>query len=273
MSGSDKAFAPLKASAYFSPYHRSGAPSSPQSHDQDDPYASLRAKALTTLEAMGFEPKTMVERGVTWAEDQDPFGHVAHSQYLHFFGICWLRVMESYDEFLSKEEYEAMMKGKTVIPVVHQYEIKLKQQVRYPDSLIVANREEKFEPSRNIGTTVLFSLQQQAIVAQVTGYVTFISPKTGRPIDIRTICEAEDFFDTTQDGVTSERLVFNMSKIFKSYQSIVSFDLAPMRVVYPALHKCAAYKNPDPNKLSNESLETIANFHCDFNSRQADRLT
>jgi hypothetical protein len=43
--------------------------------------------------------------------------------------------MESYDEFLSKQEYEDMMKGETVIPVVHKYEILLKKQVRYPDSV------------------------------------------------------------------------------------------------------------------------------------------
>ncbi|CZR47884.1 uncharacterized protein FPRO_13551 [Fusarium proliferatum ET1] len=199
MPGPGKTFAPLKATEYFSPYHRSGAPKSSQIPDQDDPYAKLRAKALTVLEAQGFEAKTMVERGVTWAEDQDPFGHVAHSQYLHFFGICWQRVMESYDEFLSKQEYEDMIKGKTVIPVVHKYEILLKRQVRYPDSLIVANREEKFTPNHNIGTTVLFSLQQQAVVAQVTGSITYIDAKTGRPIDIRTV---SDGWAKLYDGFT-----------------------------------------------------------------------
>jgi hypothetical protein len=43
-------------------------------------YAALRASALAELEAMGFDPRTMAERGVVWAEDQDPFGHVMHSQ-------------------------------------------------------------------------------------------------------------------------------------------------------------------------------------------------
>jgi acyl-CoA thioesterase FadM len=152
MPGSDKTFAPLKATDYFSPYHRAGAPKSSQLPDQDDPYAALRAKALTALEAQGFEAKTMVERGVTWAEDQDPFGHVAHSQYLHFFGICWQRVMESYDEFLSKQEYDDMIKGKSVIPVVHKYEILLKRQVRYPDSVSQAMRDAILKTRSHRGT-------------------------------------------------------------------------------------------------------------------------
>lgn len=93
MSDAEPATWRLKASQYFSPYSRSGAPgvSQPQEHgvkstDQDQ-YTKLRSSALATLEAMGFEPQTMVERGVTWAQDQDPFGHVMHSQYMQFFAL------------------------------------------------------------------------------------------------------------------------------------------------------------------------------------------
>lgn len=34
---------------------------------------------------------------------------------------------------------------------------------------------------------MLFSLKQQAIVAQVRGSTTYIDAKTGRPVDIRTL--------------------------------------------------------------------------------------
>lgn len=61
-------------SAYQSPYSHAGAP---EPHPNTDPYADLRARALSTLEAMGYDPKSMAERGVVWAEDQDPFGHVS----------------------------------------------------------------------------------------------------------------------------------------------------------------------------------------------------
>ncbi|KAH8591299.1 hypothetical protein B0O99DRAFT_632395 [Bisporella sp. PMI_857] len=175
----------LALSAYNSPYSRSGAPST---HPNTDPYAALRARALATLEAMGYHPGTMVERGVIWAEDQDPFGHVMQSQYMTFLGTCFHRVMESYDEFLSEKEYQNMISGRSgPIPVVRKYELEIKRQVKYPDALIVAYRQELIEPTRNNGTTSLFSLSQQAIVAEVKGSVTYMDVATGRPVDIRTL--------------------------------------------------------------------------------------
>jgi acyl-CoA thioesterase FadM len=84
---------------------------------------------------MSYEPKTMVERGVLWAEDQDPFGHVMQSQYMHFFGTCFHRIMESYDEFLSEQEYDDMINGRTVIPAVRKYDLDIRRQVKYPDSV------------------------------------------------------------------------------------------------------------------------------------------
>jgi hypothetical protein len=124
----------LAESSYNSPYARAGAPAP---HPNSDPYAPLRAKALATLESMGYDPQTMVERGVVWAEDQDPFGHVMQSQFMHFLGLCFHRVMESYDEFLSEEEYNGMILAKTVVPMVRKYELVIKRQVKYPDSVSI----------------------------------------------------------------------------------------------------------------------------------------
>jgi hypothetical protein len=122
----------LADSAYNSPYTRAGAPTP---HPNKDLYAPLRAKALATLEAMGYDPQTMVERGIVWAEDQDPFGHVMQSQYMTFLGTCFHRVMESYDEFLSENEYNDMILAKTVVPVVRRYELDIRRQVTYPDAV------------------------------------------------------------------------------------------------------------------------------------------
>lgn len=135
MSKANAAIPRLTDSDYLSPYFRSGAPNLSNRNSEHDKYAGLRAKALKTLEAMAFEPQTMVERGVAWAEDQDPFGHVMHTQYLHYFGLCWQRVMESYREFLSEDDYQGMISAKTVIPVVNKYELRIKRQVKYPDSV------------------------------------------------------------------------------------------------------------------------------------------
>lgn len=122
----------LAESAYSSPYSRTGAP---EPHPNTDPYASLRARALSTLEAMGYDPQTMVERGVSWAEDQDPFGHVMQSQYMHFLGPCLTRIMESYNEYLSEQEFNDMITGKSVTPLIRKYELEIRRQVKYPDSV------------------------------------------------------------------------------------------------------------------------------------------
>ncbi|KAI0169759.1 hypothetical protein GGR52DRAFT_573817 [Hypoxylon sp. FL1284] len=173
----------LAQSAYDSPYSRSGAPS--QAHPTGDPYAPLRARALSTLGEMGYDPTTMIERGVLWAEDQDPFGHVKQSKFMHFLGIGFHRTMESYDAYLSEQEYDDMIHSRSIIPTIRKYELTIRRQVKYPDSLIVANRPDSIEPTRYYGTTSLFSLQQQTIVAEVKGSATFIDARTGRPTDIR----------------------------------------------------------------------------------------
>lgn len=122
----------LAQSAYHSPYSRTGAPSP---HPNTDPYAPLRTKALSTLEAMGYDPRTMVEHGVLWAEHQDPFGHVMQSQYMQFLGTCFHRVMESYHDYLSDEEYDDMVSGRTVVPAIRRYQLDIRRQVNYPDSV------------------------------------------------------------------------------------------------------------------------------------------
>lgn len=133
-NGKAKSMSRLAQSAYHSPYSRSGAPSGPHPNITD-PYAPLRGSALSTLEAMGYDPRTMVEHGVLWAEHQDPFGHVMQSQYMQFLGTCFHRVMESYHEYLSDDEYEGMVSGRTVIPAVRRYQLDIRRQVTYPDTV------------------------------------------------------------------------------------------------------------------------------------------
>lgn len=84
---------------------------------------------------MGYDPATMVERGVVWAEDQDPFGHVMNSAYMHFMSMCFHRVMESYDEYLSEAEYDDMIHARNVSPVIRNYQLNIRRPVTYPDSV------------------------------------------------------------------------------------------------------------------------------------------
>lgn len=122
----------LAESAYNSPYSRTGAPGI---HPNTDLYAPLRARALLTLEAMGYEPRTMVERGVLWAEDQDPFGHFMQSQFMNFLGSCFIRFMESFDEFLDEQEHSDMLNTKSIMLAVRKCHLDIWKQVRYPDSV------------------------------------------------------------------------------------------------------------------------------------------
>ncbi|CRG88352.1 hypothetical protein PISL3812_05382 [Talaromyces islandicus] len=110
-----------------------------------------------------------------------------NAQFVSFMGASWIRVMESYDEFLSPEELAGVLNGKTVAPMVRKFDLEIKRQVKYPDVVLAAYRQEKIEPTRNGGTTVLFSLEQQAVVAQIKGTTTYVDVKTGRPKDIRTL--------------------------------------------------------------------------------------
>ncbi|KAI1824021.1 hypothetical protein F4861DRAFT_539483 [Xylaria intraflava] len=180
----DPASLRLAQSAYNSPYSRAGAP---VPHPNSDPYSPLRSRALSDLEDMGYDPTTMAEHGVVWAEDQDPYGHVMHSQYMHWAGSCLYRIMESYDEWLTKQECDDMIQGKNVIIVLKKYELDIRRQVRYPDSIIAAYHQGFIEPTRNNGTVSLYSLKQQAIVANVKGSTSYVNVKTGRPVDIRTL--------------------------------------------------------------------------------------
>lgn len=51
---------------------------------------------------MGYEPNTIVERVVVWAEDQDSYS----------LSTCFYRVMGSFHEFLSKEEFDSMIRAR-----------------------------------------------------------------------------------------------------------------------------------------------------------------
>jgi hypothetical protein len=43
--------------------------------------------------------------------------------------------MESYDDFLTEEEYTGMIMGRTIVPAVRKYELAIRRQVKYPDSV------------------------------------------------------------------------------------------------------------------------------------------
>lgn len=58
---------------------------------------------------------------------------------MHFFGTCFHRFMEGYDQWLSDKEYEDMIHARNVMPVVRKYELEIRRQVKYPDTVRVAH--------------------------------------------------------------------------------------------------------------------------------------
>lgn len=58
--------------------------SSYQSPDGGAAYAPLRKKVIETVVAMGYDRATMVECGVNWSDDHDPFQHVKNHAYPHY---------------------------------------------------------------------------------------------------------------------------------------------------------------------------------------------
>ena len=157
---------------------------SPTSHEPSNAYTPLRAAVISTATAMGYDPSTMTERGLVWAEDQDPFGHVMNAAYPHFLSMCNFRVMESFEQWLGPTAYENMVNARGIAPVVRKYEIDLRRVVRYPDALLIAHRLTDVRPDRYHGVTSVWSLRQQAIVAESTGWIVFYDFETGRPGDL-----------------------------------------------------------------------------------------
>jgi hypothetical protein len=69
------------------------------------------------------------------------------------------------------------------------------------EQLIAAYREDRMELTKNFGTTSLFSLKKQTIVAEVQSSVTYMDARSGRPVDIRTLGEG---WPKLYDGLTKK---------------------------------------------------------------------
>jgi acyl-CoA thioesterase FadM len=112
----------LEASAYHSPIAGSQ-------------WQPLRDAVIKQALAMGFEEETMMERGVHWYDDQDPFGHIANPAYGNFASAQGVRIFESFEAQLGKEKMESLMSGKGIGVVLGDYNCRFRRPVSYPDSV------------------------------------------------------------------------------------------------------------------------------------------
>ena len=117
--------------AYTSPYpHHGGI----LPYHNGNLYISLLKNALNTLEAMGYDPQTMVESGlIPWTEEQFTGNHDRRHKYLIHIEACMSRVMKSYNEFAS--EYKVRVEPRSVFRLVRAYNSRIWRQVISPDAV------------------------------------------------------------------------------------------------------------------------------------------
>jgi len=175
--------------------------SSYQTPGGGDLYTPLREKVIATAIAMGYDRETMVECGVTWSDDHDPFQHVKNHAYPHYITICNMRVLYSFEKQL-KDRFKDFMNTRHIGSVVKSLTLNLIRPVKFPDSLIVANHITEVLPDRYFGVTTIWSLQQQAIVAENKGYIVFFDFNKGKPADL---IEAGTVYKDLHDALVARK--------------------------------------------------------------------
>jgi len=179
----------LAASSYQSPFH-------------SESYEPLKSGIRDTILAMGYDKETAVEVGVNWADDHDPFRHVKNHQFGHWANMCNLRVFQSFELPLGPAAFTDLMSARKIGVMVRSFETSIKRPVSFPDSIIVAHTLTQALPDRYFGITTIWSVNQQAIVAEVKGWVVFFDYEKGRVADLEKL-----------GGVYAELLAFLRARV------------------------------------------------------------
>lgn len=80
----------------------------------------------------GIEYNLLTENPLSWADDQDPFGHVMTQAYAHYAGNCFMRLLESFQGQL-RDKFSDFMSGSGIGPMTNNLTLKIKRVVKYPD--------------------------------------------------------------------------------------------------------------------------------------------
>jgi hypothetical protein len=97
-------------------------------------YRPLREKIVKQALEQGYDEPSMLEHAVTWADDQDPWGHIANAMYPHFTSACNFRLFESFEEQL-KEKFQDFIKARGIGVIVKTTTLDIKRPVTYPDAV------------------------------------------------------------------------------------------------------------------------------------------
>ena len=118
-------FAKFKTQLEASSYHAPGG---------GEAYKPLREAVVATATAMGYDTATMLEHGVVWADDQDPFAHIKNHGYSPHISACNFRLFESFEEQLG-DKYEDLLKARGIGIIIRSFNLELRRPVSYPDSV------------------------------------------------------------------------------------------------------------------------------------------
>ena len=100
-------------------------------------YKPLRENIVHQALAQGYDEASMMEHGVSWADDQDPWGHVKNAQFPNFVSACNFRLFESFEKHL-KEKFQDLMKASGLGVIVKKTTLNIKRPVSYPDAVSAA---------------------------------------------------------------------------------------------------------------------------------------
>ncbi|KAF0319265.1 hypothetical protein GQ607_013514 [Colletotrichum asianum] len=95
-------------------------------------YQPLRESLIKKILEQGYDEETMIEHGVVWADDQDPFGHIMNAGFSHFASSCNFRVFESFEAQLG-DKINDFINAKGIGVMVKQFTVDIKRPVSYPD--------------------------------------------------------------------------------------------------------------------------------------------
>lgn len=115
--------------------------SSYQHPERDGEFGALQQKTIQQMMERGIEYSTLAEHPVSWAEDQDPFGHVMAQAYAHISAKCFTRFLESFHEKL-QDEFPKFMSGRGIGPMTNRYTMTIKTPIKYPDLVCPPSRDD-----------------------------------------------------------------------------------------------------------------------------------
>lgn len=97
-------------------------------------YKALREKVVKQALEQGYDEATMLEHAVTWADDQDPWGHIMNAGFPHYSSACNYRLFESFQEQL-KDKFQDFIKARGIGVIVKTTTLDIKRPVSYPDAV------------------------------------------------------------------------------------------------------------------------------------------